>query len=615
MTESEMYEGLAKVALEKYVEPMIKGTFKHIKAGAKDNWEKFKVDFDIAFRAYLENSIEKYGKVKTILYRTEPKNLYDFFECPILLKHFLRTTFLSKKLVKTTIKGESVDVLLDVSHFIIIQGTGGIGKSTFLKHLFLNEISKRDLIPVFIELKELNTIDGAYDISKFIFQRLDDLGSTLDREYMTYALKSGCFLFLLDGCDEILTARKDIFFREFDRFCDRYSKNYFILSSRPYSDFVEFQRFTVFELQPFSKQQALSLIQKIEYDEEVKQRFLTALDDHLFETHKSFASNPLLLNIMLLTFDNYADIPEKMHLFYANAFETLYYKHDATKSGYHREMRCSLPYDLFRKAFAQFCFMTYCKGMIEFTWEEIRGILEKIQEKFFDLIPRDFIVDLVNALCVLYRDGFQYGFTHRSFQEYFTAVFLQELSDENMKKIAVGLAKKDSSRILEDSMFFMLCDMAKQRFEQNVLLPLLIELEDGCENTDKYDFYYDVLKPDINYMLYDREDFFGVSFGSSSNTTRFLNVVVQNYIHRSSESIRLQCEASEELFHCLNTKMNYQFTEDVPYDKYRKDEELYSLIRRTWLGEHIETLATLREHLEQKREDEEQDLFSMMDDL
>ena len=319
MDESNFVAGCIKGILEKYAEPLVKGI---VKLG-KDEWEKFKVDFDVVFREYLKNAVEKYGRIKTILYRTEPKYIYDFFECPNLQKE-----------KGSIISGDSIDNLIDLSHFIIVQGTGGIGKSTFLKHLFMDEVTKKGWIPVFIELKDINSMSGDYDISDFIFERLYDLGSTLKKEYIQYALRSGCFVFLLDGYDEIATDKKDAFFRKLDSFCDRYSENYFIISSRPYSEFVEFQRFSVLTLCKLEKEQAMSLVQKIEFEQEIKHRFIVALDEYLYERHESFASNPLLLNIMLLTFDNYAEIPEKLHLFYANAFETLYSKHDATKAGY-----------------------------------------------------------------------------------------------------------------------------------------------------------------------------------------------------------------------------------------------------------------------------------------
>lgn len=156
MEEINLFAGCIKGILEKYADPIIKGI---VNLG-KDEWEKFKVDFEIAFIEYLKNSMDKYGKIKTILYRTEPKYIYDFFECPNLQKE-----------KGNVIKGDSIDNVLDVSHFVIIQGSGGIGKSTFLKHLFMDEVSKKGWIPVFIELKDINSISGDYEISDFIFQR------------------------------------------------------------------------------------------------------------------------------------------------------------------------------------------------------------------------------------------------------------------------------------------------------------------------------------------------------------------------------------------------------------------------------------------------------------
>ena len=169
---------------------------------SKDEWEKFKIDFNIVFTNYLNKSYEKYSKIKTILYKTEPQYIYDFFECPNLLQK-----------PNTHINTQDVNNILDISNFIIIEGTGGIGKSTLLKHLFIDEIKKEDLVPLFIELKDINLIEGNYSILDVIYQKLNNLGSTIKPEYMEYALNSGCFLFLFDGYDEIVSDKKDIFFK------------------------------------------------------------------------------------------------------------------------------------------------------------------------------------------------------------------------------------------------------------------------------------------------------------------------------------------------------------------------------------------------------------------
>ena len=80
MVEAEIISGFAKAALEKYAEPITRG----LVGIAKKEWDKFTVDFDLVFSKYLKKAEEKYSKVKTILYRTEPKYIYNFFECLLL---------------------------------------------------------------------------------------------------------------------------------------------------------------------------------------------------------------------------------------------------------------------------------------------------------------------------------------------------------------------------------------------------------------------------------------------------------------------------------------------------------------------------------------------------
>ena len=69
-----------------------------------------------------------------------------------------------------------------------------------------------------------------------------------------------------------------------------------------------------------TKEQALNLIKKIDYSEPAKSTFYQELDNNLYDKYKSFASNPLLLTIMLLTFSNHASIPAKLNDFYEAAF-------------------------------------------------------------------------------------------------------------------------------------------------------------------------------------------------------------------------------------------------------------------------------------------------------
>ena len=401
---------------------------------------------------------------------------------------------------------------------------------------------------------------------------------------------------------KVLTDKKNAFLKKLDAFCDRYAINHFILTSRPCSDFIELQRFTVLQTCPLSKKQAVSLIKKAEFDKEVKDRFAKELEEKLYEEHDSFASNPLLLNIMLLTYDNYAEIPEKLHLFYAQAFETLYSKHDATKVGYRRELRCKLPYDEFKKAFAYFCYITYRQGELEFTRDELLDALKKITVVQFD--PELFIYDLVNAVCVLYKDGFSYRFSHRSFQEYFTAVFLKELSDENMKKIGIQMVEKDPVQSWADEVFLMLNDMAEEKFERNILLPLIEKFEIEHDGENMFDLYLTSMLNGIVFKdFYDQPQILamvcpgGEDFALTGFIDDFL-LVNSNGTNAFTKGYRTY--DLKLMNFIIQNRKNYNCEEDIPIDEIINDAELYALLKKTWIGRRINELVSARESLTKK---------------
>ncbi len=593
-----------KLILEKFCEPLLKKSIDF----TKEQWEKFKVDFGIAFGNYLTNSYDKYSKIKTILYRTEPQYIYNFFEIPYL-----------KKPNNEIFKVDNINSILNISHFIIIQGTGGIGKSMLMKHLFLNEVDKKVLIPIFFELKDINIMKEGYRISDIILNKLNCFGADFNEKCLEYALKSGCFLFLLDGYDEILTSNKDYFFNQLEYFCDKYDKNYYIISSRPYSEFIEFQRFSVLSTCLLEKEQAISLIKKIDFDNDIKERFIRDLDNKLYDKHLSFASNPLLLNIMLLTYDNYAEIPEKLHLFYSNAFETLYSRHDATKAGFRRELRSALSYDLFKKIFAYFCFISYAAGKIEFSWDDLVTILKKVKKHNIEFDIEKYIYDLINSVCVLYKDGLNYKFSHRSFQEYFSAVFLKELSDEKMNELSKQLIYKDGVRIARDSVFDMLYDMTEDRFEQNILLPVLLDYEKDCSDKEKYDFYFERIvhtirfEDDINEGGNEKNILW---LGREMNTDAALEIIYRfSFLYTTKRNRdRSQFKIySERLLTYLLEKKSYQINNRISKQDILKDNDMYNLVKETWIGGHIKTISNLTYELKEKIKNNEINLDNLID--
>ena len=70
-----------------------------------------------------------------------------------------------------------------------------------------------------------------------------------------------------------------------------YHNNYLVVSSRPTSTFIQLGAFQILEIEPFSKEKALELIDKLDYhDTEVKEKFRQDLDKKLYRSHQQFAS-------------------------------------------------------------------------------------------------------------------------------------------------------------------------------------------------------------------------------------------------------------------------------------------------------------------------------------
>lgn len=572
---------------DEYLSPLISKIANKLKI----TYNEVKIDLEIPFQAYLTKSYDKYSRIKTIIYGIEPKRLYDFFEVPFLEK--------GSELIKPT----KTRVLTDISKFLIIEGSGGIGKSTLMKHLFLSELELKDYIPIFIELKDFNE-EEHLDLEKLLLKKLNQFHNKFQEEYLDYALQSGCFLFLLDGYDELYSENQKEFFKKLNDFCDKYPENHYILSSRPYSEseFIEFQRFTVLKAVPFNKEQAISLITKIEYpDEELKNKFIRDLESGLYDRHESFASNPLLLNIMLSTYNDYAEIPQKLHLFYYQAFDTMLSKHDATKS-YRRKMLSDLSSDTFKECFAIFCLLTYQKAKTEFTFPEIEEIFKKFPPRIKNVLNiGSFIHDLENCLCVLYKEGNRYKFSHRSFQEYFVAYFLNIQTDSKMRDYSFRLIESGKFRASADSVFFMLEDMNTLRFNSNILIPLLDKFEESkSDEEDLFEYYILNFPVKIEISPSPSDSSLGLGFiHTQDNFQSFIYYFFDNTINYTSYRT---IDNNPLISFC---KDNHLIEQPIGPEDIIENEELFDLFKKSWVGQKILSLTHYKQKLiEDLKEDE-----------
>lgn len=438
----------------KFIQQNIEGLLEIAENVLKGGTDKVRLHLDRTYKQYLSIVLEKYSKAKSFLLRGEPVPLYQFY-IPLNLR--FRSTLLSSP---------TLSDLQKISNFIIIAGSAGCGKSMMMRHLLLNSIVAKNKVPVFLELRQFNFTDT--DLLGLIKQVLSLNKFNLDKNYVEKALAIGHFVFLLDGYDEVVNAKRSQVAINIHNFTKQYGNNTIILSSRPDRDLDGWQEFSLLQIQPLNLEQAYKLIEKVTYDEDLKKKFLDDLRKDLFKKHESFLSNPLLLSIMLLTYGQSANIPNKLNVFYNQAYEALFERHDALKCGYKRNRLTTLDIQDFARIFAAFCLQAYDKRQFEFDRMQALNYIEKSQHiTGIKCGKDDYLKDLIQAVCLLVEEGLNIIYSHRSFQEYFTAKYIADARPDIQKK----LIKKYSILSRNDNVFNLLYEIRPDVIEQQYLIP------------------------------------------------------------------------------------------------------------------------------------------------
>ena len=473
-------------------------------------------DASYDYTSYLERTKNKYIELKTLLYTDHARNFYDFYVCNMLCSptHMTPSGVRRNRHIQNRLTEANIRKLrLSFGKNVIITGTGGLGKSMMMRHLLLDAITNYDdqkLIPFFIPLKDFNEENN--NLFDFIYSKVSPL-CDVSKEQLRDTFINGEALVLLDGLDEIHSSMVPVFERQIENFIDSFADNMYVISSRPFQSFVAFHSFSTAELQPFTKEQALELIEKIEFREDepdIKNKFKLALEKNLFNTHREFANNPLLLTIMLMTFEQYAEIPSKMHIFYREAYSALSQKHDANKGGYKRQLKTGLNADRFSDYFSEFCMRTYHDEKFELTDAEFEKYFNslKVHDRFPDenVTASAFLKDLLSAMCLMYYESAKYAFTHRSFQEYFCALFFSKQKDKTLKHIG-DFFENRTARMRGDKTFSMLYDMIPDHVEEYIFIPFIEDIVSECEGADGYWTFLRKYHPTIYYGYGDTSEF------------------------------------------------------------------------------------------------------------
>lgn len=433
---------------------------------------EFKFIMEKGLPTYLRGQAYRCERIKTLLSRNDPVLLS---ECYISPNFELRKDCLSSE--------QFLDKIASESHAVIISGLAGSGKSAFLRYAFSRVIERGDTYyPIFFELRRLNAKTPKKGLLlEGILESIQEFCPGFTLHLLKFGLSRGSFYLLLDGYDEVNPEIRSNLADEIESLAAAQQDCRFLLTSRPSNDFDSWSTFDYARLQPFSLEQAVDYVTKLPYDPEQKESFTKDLSEHLYEQNRAFLSNPLLTAMMLFTYSSYGEIPTKRHVFYEKCFDVLSREHDSLKGRYNRVLFSGLSLEVVEKIFMMVCVLSYRKRKYRFSEKEILSFISNAQKaSSTSAVDENLIRDYCEAISIMVKDGLEYEFIHRSFQEYFYAKFVVEDRKLKIEDKVNWLLNEHA----DDDTIEMIIEMDTAYFEEEFLLPnakALLKSLDGVD--------------------------------------------------------------------------------------------------------------------------------------
>ncbi|HFL3863133.1 TPA: NACHT domain-containing NTPase [Clostridioides difficile] len=512
--EAEMYVQAAMMAskvvkvtgADKMIEDLVKT---HLRNRAKGFFEKQKDKKELELienklSEYMIRSYKNHIYMNTIVFGNQQKTIDDLY---IPLKVLKKDRILSKGENNCDILINSYkEEFLPNYQKIVLIDNAGMGKSTIAKYLYLSAITENKGIPIFIELRKLSSEE---DIIDFIMNEINGISECFDKDKVLKLIERGGFIFFFDGYDEINKANKMKITNSLQNFISKTGNNTFLITSREENELVSFGDFQSFYIKPLKKEEAYNLIKKYsDNDEEVSKMLITKIEeDKNFEIIKEFLENPLMVSLLCESFKYKQSIPHKKDAFYRQVYDALFEKHDYSKrAGYYREKKSGLNLEEFHKILRTIGFITLTKG-VSYSKEELINIIHNSKRKNIGLEfnENDLLYDLIHNVPVFVKDGIDYRWSHKSFQEYFAASYICYDSDEKsilLKKMSEGNRINKYYNVLD-----FCYDIDYKNFARCVIYSKIKDFEKFC-STQYTNSYYDtydkseiVLRKELIYNI------------------------------------------------------------------------------------------------------------------
>lgn len=435
-------------------------------------WDKFIALYTNNLSEYVLESISQCQSVKNMLYKSQMAPTDEKYVNVAFAKG--RKDITDNGIVSGITSGRK----------FMIRGTGGAGKTMFTKWAVLRiveTLENHQKIPIFIALRDIDAEKKFDNFESYVYDRISNSRTKTTFNQFIEGLQAGIFILILDALDEVKKDKRRDFIKFINRFVSLFPDVGIVLTTREFPELDGSVGFEQVQTKFLTKEQALQILEKLDYNESTKNLLYNEIKLGGYESHSLFLQNPLMVTILLLTFDQSKDIPTKKSAFYKRAFEALYERHDGSKEGsFSRDHHAGLPMDEFEKIFSTFCYGSYIHSIYSFTDSQlVHCMKESALQCGIDEDPNLIARDCIESACLLVKEGHDNLFVHRSFQEYFVALFVKNYKDSDLSDIIreVLVAGRGESTLE------FIYEMDKDSLERQFIIPLIKE---QCRSYENY---------------------------------------------------------------------------------------------------------------------------------
>ncbi|WP_309729252.1 NACHT domain-containing NTPase [Chamaesiphon sp. OTE_75_metabat_556] len=338
---------------------------------------------------------------------------------------------------------------------LMILGKPGAGKTTFLKWLALQCNGgkfNQNRVPLFVTLKEFAETDGQPNLLGFIGKQLTECGVKNGSVVGSKILQAGRSIVLLDGLDEVKAQDHDRVLDTIRQTAEKFDASQFVITCRIAAKEYIFEQFTEVEVADFDDEQIADFAHKwFQPKDPVKaEEFPQELEDN--PGLKELATNPLLLTLLCLVFEEGGRFPANRAELYKEGLDVLLKKWDAKRNIKREEVYKQLSLQRKEDLLSQVAYNAFERsdyffkqGFVE---EQIRDYIRNLPNASNE--PEALQLDseaVLNSIAAQHgllveRARGIYSFSHLTFQEYFTARWFKEKADGDFGDLISHLTDK-----------------------------------------------------------------------------------------------------------------------------------------------------------------------------